>query len=129
MMGSDKTIFGLVAILLVPAGCTTVARGATESVRIESNPAGASVVVAKDGVTLGECGTTPCEVTLEREAAPFLVTFAKTGCQLQTLVLERDHTSGNTLDAGGVAGPDADAVSEAAHSIKPNPLVANLVCN
>lgn len=121
------------AALFALSGCMTMVRGTTESVRIESNPAGASVMVAKDGATYGECSATPCTVTLKRKAPPFMVTFAKDGCQSQTLMLERDHATGkgvagNILGAGGVVGIGVDAISGAGYSITPNPLVANLDC-
>ena len=123
----------VVAATMAVSGCMTMARGTTEEVRIESNPVGASVVVAKDGVSFDECSATPCTVTLKRKSPPFLVTFAKDGRQSATLVLERDHATGkgvagNLLGLGGVVGLGVDAASGAAYSIKPNPLVANLDC-
>lgn len=123
----------LIVALMTASGCMTMARGTTEEVRIASNPVGASIVVVKDGVTFDECSATPCTVTLKRKSPPFLVTFAKDGCQSQTLTLERDHATGkglagNLLGAGGVVGLGVDAASGAAYSIKPNPLVANLDC-
>ena len=123
----------LIAALMTASGCMTMTRGTTEEVRIASNPVGASIVVTKDGVTFDECSATPCTVTLKRKSPPFLVMFAKDGCQSQTLTLERDHATGkglagNLLGAGGVVGLGVDAASGAAYSIKPNPLVANLDC-
>ena len=126
-------LIAILALTMAASGCMTMARGTTEEVRIESNPTGAAIVVVKDGVTFDECSATPCTVTLKRKTPPFLVTFAKDGCQSQTLVLERKHATGkglagNLLGVGGVVGMGVDAASGAAYSITPNPLVANLDC-
>ncbi len=115
------------------SGCMTMARGTTESVRVESVPSGAAARIEKAGALLDECSATPCSFVLKRKSPPYVVTMERDGCATATATLDRDHDTskslaGNILGLGGLVGLGVDRVSGAGYSVVPNPLIVHLDC-
>ncbi len=107
----------LAAVLGLIAGCQSLAGGTRQDVAIETEPAGASVLLSD-----GQRCTTPCRLTLPRYEVVEL-SAAKPGCRTAAARLTPTVGENGTLLAtvydyqlGGVYG------------IAPNPLSLSLVC-
>lgn len=116
----------LASLLGFSSGCATVTRGLNDSVRIESQPSGATVRLGN-----GRVVTTPTTVSLPRKHS-MQVTFELAGYETTTAVLTPSRsktgkvaTSGNVL-IGGLLGVGIDAGTGAVFDLFPNPLVVRL---
>jgi hypothetical protein len=111
------------------SGCATVTRGTSQAWTVETDPAGADVVLSS-----GERCKTPCTLKKKRKHG-FTVDITKDGYEpVRTEVLSSISGAGATGMAGnvlvgGIIGIGIDAGSGATKDLKPNPLVVKLVPN
>jgi hypothetical protein len=120
----------LAAAIVTPClGCASVSRGTTESISIESTPAGAKAEVSGLGVPTA-C-VTPCVVQAKRNA-DITVSVSKEGYEPQVVPLIKEipaagaaGLAGNVL-VGGLVGVGVDAMTGAAQDHKPNPVIVTL---
>lgn len=113
---------------VVLSGCATVTRGTTEEVRIEVDPPDAKITT-----TVGHtCTGIPCKVIVPRRTE-FSVTAEKAGYQPATVAVRTELSGGGAAGmvgnaiVGGVIGVGVDAISGAALSHVPNPVLIALV--
>ena len=117
----------LAALVALSSACATITRGTTEAWTVESEPAGAEVVLSS-----GETCITPCTLKKKRKHA-FEVTVTKPGFEpVITSVLSQIAKAGaagmaGNIIFGGIIGVGVDAGSGATKELKPNPLVLKLV--
>lgn len=127
-MRSPATLAATLLLLALAPGCATVVSGRTQTLRIESTPAGARV--RRNGVTLGR---TPCEVELPRFAESELV-IAREGYAPRTVEVERAINSAVFLDLPllligvlpGVAALTVDATTGAIFELYPGTIQVDL---
>ena len=115
------------ALALSLGACATVTRGTTNSVTVNSEPAGAQAITSS-GLT---CPSTPCTWDVSRKQE-FIVTFSKEGYEdLQIPVATRlagagvAGFAGNVL-VGGLIGMGVDAVTGSTLEHHPNPVIGVL---
>lgn len=127
----QKLIIG--AALASLCGCATVVRGAKDTARFESDPAGATVTaesISKDKLGPFTC-VTPCELELKRKRE-WNVEFTLDGYKPVTGTLVPKVTGGGVASgagniiAGGIIGIGVDAGTGANLDLRPNPMVAKL---
>jgi hypothetical protein len=118
--------FGSIALSLLLTSCATVVRGTKQTVRIESNPAGAKV-----HLSTGVEGVTPVTFELPRKDL-VAVDFELDGYESLsvTLVPMRSKSgsiagAGNAL-IGGAIGGAIDGGTGATLDLQPNPLIVTL---
>lgn len=123
--GTATGVLTIVAALSV-SGCATLVRGSKDTVRIESDPSGASV-----HLSTGHSGVTPTTLELPRKNV-ITVDFEKDGFDKKTVYLYPTKskkgslaTGGNAL-VGGAIGGAIDGSTGAALDLLPNPLVVTL---
>jgi hypothetical protein len=100
---------------LAITGCATILEGTSQSVQITTTPPGARCLVDREGARLGEVGSTPGSIRLDKSKNDIAVTCSKDGYQTATIAQSPDFqgtTFGNILIGGGV-GAIADAASGA----------------
>lgn len=115
------------ALALTLGACATVTRGTTNSITVNSEPAGAQAVTS-NGLT---CPSTPCTWDVNRKQE-FIVTFTKDGYEdLQVPVATRlagagaAGFAGNVL-VGGLIGMGVDAATGSTLEHYPNPVMGVL---
>ena len=115
-------------LLLVVAGCATITRGTTDVLEINSTPQGADVKTS-----LGHACTTPCVLTLDRDAE-LTVDITKDGCEPANIQVTNKVAdtgaagmAGNVI-FGGLIGLGVDAATGATQELVPNPVLATLDC-
>lgn len=120
-------LVGAFAGACVVSGCATITRGTTESLSIQSEPAGARVELSS-----GQTGVTPCSFELKRKN-DLKVFLHKDGFDDVTVDVESKVAgagatgmAGNVL-IGGIIGVGVDAASGATKSLRPNPVHVHLV--
>lgn len=122
-----KKIMLILPLLALSTGCATVTRGTTEAMIIETDPAGANVVLST-----GETCMTPCTLEKKRKDG-FDVTIEKAGFEsVEVKVVSQTATAGATgmagnVIVGGLIGMAVDAGSGATKELSPNPLQVKLV--
>lgn len=110
----------LIAAILAPlwlANCATVVEGTDQNVLINSDPAGASCKLKRDGGEVGGVAATPASVRISKSKDPIAVTCRKEGYLDTTGHLAsgfQGMTFGNVL-LGGFIGVAIDAGSGAMH--------------
>ena len=116
----------LAALVALSSACATITRGTTEAWTVESEPAGAEVVLST-----GETCITPCTLKRKRKIE-FTVSVTKDGYQpVETQVLSQIAKAGaagmaGNVIFGGIIGVGIDAGSGAMKELKPNPLQLKL---
>jgi uncharacterized protein YceK len=107
---------------VVLSGCSTVTRGTTAQLQIESEPSGASVTTS-----LHHQCTTPCTITVSRKDE-FTVIFKREGYKEQSVFVKTILApagvagfAGNVL-VGGVVGMGVDAATGATLMHSPDPV-------
>ena len=122
-----KKLLLIGAIALAGQGCATVTRGTTQAWTVESEPAGADVVLSH-----GDRCKTPCTLTKRRKQG-FQVTITKPGYEtVDTQVVSSVSGAGaagmaGNVIVGGLIGVIVDANTGATKELKPNPLIVKLV--
>jgi hypothetical protein len=125
-----RILFAAVAmtgLALTLAGCTTITRGTTSQVQIQSEPPGALAQTST-----GFSCTTPCTITVPRKDE-FSVVFSKAGYREETVDVKTQIAgagaagfAGNII-LGGIIGMGADAATGATLEHVPNPVSVTLV--
>lgn len=116
----------VIAVALCASGCATVVRGSKDTVRIESNPSGASI-----HLSTGHSGVTPAMFELPRKNL-ITVEFEKEGFDKKTVYLYPTRSKKGSIAAGGNAlvggaiGGAIDGSTGAMLDLEPNPLVVTL---
>lgn len=142
------------SMTLLTAACATVARGTSEQVVFDSEPAGAEMrsvekhecggpcppsdpgstsgkpYITQTPIVAGPACVTPCTLTIARNKE-LIVTFSKEGFEPKTMVLESRITGGAAATAGnvivgGAIGLMVDAGTAAGNDHFPNPMKAVL---
>lgn len=117
--------------LLLLAARATVVRGPSETLRVESTPAGAEVQLSNGQ----SCAATPCAFSLPR-SNDVTVTVTRTDCAAAQVQVSSQFSrigaagmAGNAvIPAAGVVGLAVDGASGAARSLTPNPVKVRLRC-
>ena len=117
--------FAALAVLLLTApACATIVQGEHQSVPIDSDPSGATVLV--DGIEMGE---TPTILSLER-GEDHTVVLQRDGYREVTLRLDRDFdfvpTVVGNLFSWGIFGFAVDYVTGAAYDLTPEQITRTL---
>jgi hypothetical protein len=121
-----KLILTAAAALSLLSGCATITRGTTDTLVVNSDPAGAKVQLST-----GLQGETPATFKLPRNR-PLMVTISKLGYEPQTVQIVPQIGGGGgagmagNLVFGGVIGAGVDVASGAMYDLKPNPLFVTL---
>lgn len=123
-----KSIVCVIACAVLVTGCASIARGTSEEVVINADPADARITT-----TLGHsCQKSPCTVKVGRKKT-FTVIAEKEGYKPGQVFVDTKMSgkgaaglAGNIL-VGGVIGVGVDAVSGATLDHDPNPVNINLV--
>ena len=118
---------GLAFLPFLFVSCATITRGVHEKLYVESQPAGANVLLST-----GEKGVTPTKFVKSRRDG-FSVTVSKPGYKARTVKVESKASptggaamAGNAV-AGGLIGIAVDSGSGALFSLYPNPVSVRLV--
>lgn len=96
--------FGLAAAacaVILLSGCSSITQGTTQEIFINSVPAGASCVVDRNGVRLGEVASTPSSVRVDKSKHDIIITCNKEGYQEATFYNDSGWESGS--GAAGIA--------------------------
>jgi hypothetical protein len=116
----------LAAITVFSTGCASITRGTTDTLVIESDPAGADVKLST-----GLSGKTPVSFKLPRKN-DLTVTISKPGFETLTVNVSSQVVgagsagmAGNVL-VGGLIGVAVDASTGAMKDLKPNPVKVKL---
>ena len=116
----------LAAITVFSTGCASITRGTTDTLVIESDPAGADVKLST-----GLSGKTPVSFKLPRKN-DLTVTISKPGFETLTVNVTSQVVgagsagmAGNVL-VGGLIGVAVDASTGAMKDLKPNPVKVKL---
>src|SRR5207302_7076201 len=114
-------------LIISLAGCATIMEGTSQSVQITTTPPGARCFIDREGARLGEVGSTPGSIRLDKSKNDIVVTCAKEGFQPATVAQSPSFsgtTFGNIIVGGGI-GAIADAAS-GANYYYPNQVVLTL---
>ena len=109
------------------SGCLTMRRGSLQAIRVESTPAGATVVVERGGAT----SETPTQILLARRYSQ-LLRIQKDGFQPETVVIERKASSGLWRNAvwihpvGWIIGVVVDLSSGSGYDLLPDSISGDL---
>lgn len=122
----SNLVFLAVLSISTLSGCSTVTRGTTEALVIESEPSGAQVNLSN-----GMTGTTPTSFKVKRKN-DLIVTVSKPGYETAKINITPQVAgaggaamAGNVL-VGGIIGIAIDASSGATKELKPNPVKVTL---
>ena len=120
----------LVAATVAVAGCATIFEGTSQSVQVSTTPPGARCFVDREGARLGEVGSTPGSIRLDKSKNDIVVTCSKEGYQTATIAQSPSFsgtTFGNIIVGGGI-GAIADAASGANYQY-PTQVLLTLAAN
>ncbi len=111
-------LVGLVAALgmLLP-GCATITKGGQQTVTVNTDPAGASCSLTRDGKPLAVVNPTPGSIPIEKASGDIAVACKKGGYKDAAGALASEFqawTFGNVI-LGGIVGIVVDAASGAMH--------------
>jgi hypothetical protein len=97
------------------AACSTIIDGTTQKVTINTNPAGASCTVTREGTKIAVVNLTPSTITVDKDKHDITIVCDKAG-YLQTSYLNHSGiaaaTVGNAI-AGGLVGWAVDSATGA----------------
>src|SRR5258708_33466783 len=116
-----------IAVVALLPGCATIMEGTSQSVQITTVPPGARCFVDREGARLGEVGSTPGSIRLDKSKNDIVLTCSKDGYQTATIAQSPSFsgtTFGNIIVGGGI-GAIADAAS-GANYYYPNQVVLTL---
>lgn len=109
---------GIAALCLASSGCATIVQGDKQTVAVNTEPAGATCVLKRDGATIATIDATPSAVTIDKSQHAIAMTCAKNGYRdtAGRLASDFEAISFGGVIFGGVVGPVVDASSGAMHS-------------
>ena len=127
-----KFVLAMTVAALSLGACATITKGTEDTVKLDSEPTGATVTVSDMANKLRpvEC-VTPCTLELNRKW-PYNVVFSKDGFESVEAQLEpklsSDGTAGmaGNILIGGIVGAAIDGSTGAMNDLKPNPLFVTL---
>ncbi len=108
------------------SGCATVTKGSSQTVTVNTDPAGAKCILQREGQTIGIVNPTPGSVLIDKDKDVVSVTCEKEGYQETASVLASQFqamTLGNIL-IGGIIGVAIDAGTGAMNEYPPMVSVA-----
>jgi hypothetical protein len=123
-MGKFSKRIYVLSLMVLASACATIVKGTSQSVSINSNVRGATIIV--NGKTLS--GTTPYNGPIERKSGT-TVTLQKEGYEAKTVTLTTEVESvfwGNIILGGGI-GSTTDLASGAMYYYAPATLQIDLV--
>jgi hypothetical protein len=116
------TLISAITALSLTTGCATITRGSSDTLNINSSPAGANVTLSN-----GMMGRTPVSFKLDRNK-PITVEISKAGYETVSANITPQISgaggvgmAGNVL-FGGIIGGAVDIASGAMYDLQPNPL-------
>jgi len=104
-------LFALVTLVSSAAGCATVTRGATQTIAIDTDPAGADCTFAQNGKEVATLTATPGSVVVDRRQAPLDVSCRLPGYREEQRQLP---SNGKARDLLEEEGPELNAEDRAA---------------
>ena len=116
-MKSSVCVLGAVVLAFSLGACASIVEGTSQEIAINSQPAGASCELFRDGVVIGLVSNTPGAATIKKTKQNINVVCKKDGFQQASQLNESDFagaTAGNLL-LGGIIGVAIDAASGAAN--------------
>lgn len=123
-------IFALLA--LVVSACSSIIEGTSQTITINTNPAGADCALHREGIVIGRVNPTPGSVVVEKTKHDITVICIKEGYQEATYLNNSDvagATLGNIILGGGIgwaidsaSGADNKYESPVNITLAPNPL-------
>jgi hypothetical protein len=109
------------AFVLLASGCATITKGQAQTVTVNTDPAGATCTLSRDGATIAVVNPTPGSISIGKASGAISVLCRKTGYQDASGALAASFqamTFGNIL-LGGIIGIAVDAASGAMHEYPP----------
>ncbi|MGF1630269.1 MAG: PEGA domain-containing protein [Kiloniellaceae bacterium] len=82
-------------------GCSSIVLGTDQDIAINSNPPGASCILEREGVKVGELSSTPGKVTVSKTKHDITISCDKEGYQTATYINDSGWESGS--GAAGIA--------------------------
>ena len=122
MLRFAKTVGGVILLIPMLQGCSTIVEGSDQTVSVITEPAGASCELMREGQAIGFVNPTPGSIGLEKSSDNVAVRCRKEGHFDGGGVLAsgfQDMTFGNIL-FGGLIGVAVDAASGAMHEYPPS---------
>lgn len=106
-------------------GCATIVSGTTQTINVNSSPAGATVKAEPGGIKT----TTPGKLVLKRSTGPYKITFSLDQYEpySATLITETNGWAWGNLLFGGIIGVIVDGSTGAATKLSPDTLNVTLV--
>ncbi len=105
------------SLLATASGCSTITKGSSQSLTVNTAPPGANCTVSREGMVLGIIGRTPGTLQIEKDKDTITVACHKEGYSEATGILDSSFqamTFGNIL-FGGVIGLAVDGATGAMH--------------
>jgi hypothetical protein len=122
-------VIAIAALVILLAGCATMARGMTQSLEVVSEPPGASVATS-NGLS---CPATPCKLEKVSREAKFKVTLNKSGYRTATADITHETSAAGAAAVaasfaipGGILWSLIDANFGASQDLTPNPVIVKL---
>jgi predicted membrane protein len=118
----------LVAAGLIIAGCATIFKGSDQSIKINSTPSQAKVVIKTTGGVLKWEGVTPATTKLSKKDE-YVATISLTGYKDKEISISHTGIEGwfwGNLLCGGVIGIVVDLVTGAIHTMGPEDINVTL---
>ncbi|HTH17131.1 MAG TPA: hypothetical protein VL974_10790 [Magnetospirillum sp.] len=112
-MPSFRVVFAIAAVALA-SGCSSVIEGRSQTIAFNTNPVGATCILTRNGLTIGNVQT-PGGIVIEKTKHNIQVVCSKEGYEDSTAMLKSGvagATFGNII-LGGVVGWAVDSASGA----------------
>jgi uncharacterized protein YceK len=118
---SWRSLILCIAIGLLASGCASIVKGTSQSVTVNTDPAGATCLLSRDGQQIAAINPTPGTVTVGKASGTISVACKKEKYQDSAGVLASSFqamTFGNII-FGGIIGVAVDAASGAMNEYPP----------
>lgn len=83
------------------SGCSSIVQGTTQDLAVNTNPAGATCALEREGATIGTVQNTPGTVSVSKTKHDITITCDKEGYQTATYISDSGWESGS--GAAGIA--------------------------
>jgi len=114
-------LLGVVSAVALTPGCASIVKGTTQSVTVNTDPAGATCVLSRDGQQVAVINPTPGTVTVDKARGTISVTCKKVGYQDAAGAMAASFqamTFGNIISGGRIDG-DPDQATGAMNEYPP----------